>query len=82
MLKLNCYKKNFLPFSDSNIDPSLQDRQRQLKRARLVDDLNEKLAHRPGPLELVEGNIIQTDGNLVDKLKGSYQVHGLIVVYT
>lgn len=30
----------------------------KLKRARLADDLNEKIAQRPGPLELVEKNIL------------------------
>ena len=33
----------------------------KLKRARLADDLNEKIALRPGPLELVEKNIIPVD---------------------
>lgn len=30
----------------------------RLTRARLAEDLNEKLALRPGPLELVQKNII------------------------
>lgn len=46
---------------DTKIDPSLHERQRKLKRARIADDLNDKLSHRPGPLELVQGNILQTD---------------------
>lgn len=33
----------------------------KLKRARLANDLNEKLALRPGPLELVQKNIIPLD---------------------
>lgn len=33
----------------------------RLKRARLAQDLNEKLALRPGPLELVQKNIIPLD---------------------
>ncbi|XP_026170794.1 myocardin isoform X4 [Mastacembelus armatus] len=33
----------------------------RLKRARLTEDLNEKLALRPGPLELVQKNIIPLD---------------------
>lgn len=33
----------------------------RLKRARLAEDLNEKLALRPGPLELVQKNIIPLD---------------------
>lgn len=35
--------------------------QLRLKRARLAEDLNEKLALRPGPLELVQKNIIPLD---------------------
>ncbi|KAM6951706.1 myocardin [Aplochiton taeniatus] len=35
--------------------------QLRLKRARLADDLNERLALRPGPLELVQKNIIPLD---------------------
>jgi hypothetical protein len=38
--------------------PSLQATQLRLKRARLADDLNEKLAQRPGPMELVVKNIL------------------------
>lgn len=33
----------------------------KLKRARLADDLNEKIAQRPGPMELVEKNILPVD---------------------
>ncbi|EPY76385.1 hypothetical protein CB1_001431032 [Camelus ferus] len=33
-------------------EPSLQATQMKLKRARLADDLNEKIAQRPGPMEL------------------------------
>lgn len=33
----------------------------RVKRARLAEDLNEKLALRPGPLELVQKNIIPLD---------------------
>uniref|UniRef100_W5LEJ6 Myocardin related transcription factor B n=1 Tax=Astyanax mexicanus TaxID=7994 RepID=W5LEJ6_ASTMX len=39
-------------------EPSLQATQMKLKRARLADDLNEKIAQRPGPMELVEKNIL------------------------
>lgn len=44
--------------SDSAAEGSIQSTQMKLKRARLADDLNEKIALRPGPLELVEKNII------------------------
>ncbi len=59
-------------FVDTNVDPSLQERQRQLKRARLQDSLSDRLANRPGPLELVEGNILQTDPQLKDALRGTH----------
>lgn len=35
--------------------------QLRLKRARLADNLNDKLALRPGPMELVHKNIIPVD---------------------
>jgi hypothetical protein len=42
----------------------------ELKRARLADDLNEKLAKRPGPLELVEsGILVSSDAKLADAIK-------------
>ncbi|MEE6526713.1 hypothetical protein FKM82_027503, partial [Ascaphus truei] len=42
-------------------EPSLQAKQLKLKRARLADDLNEKISQRPGPMELVEKNIIPVE---------------------
>lgn len=54
---------------DTTIDPSLQDKQRQLKKARLADDLNDRLSHRPGPLELVKGNILHTDEKFAQAVK-------------
>lgn len=42
----------------------------KLKRARLADDLNEKIALRPGPLELVEKNIIPVDSSVKEAIKG------------
>ena len=44
-----------------DVDPSLYDRQRQLKRAKLADSLSTQLSHRPGPLELIQKNILHTD---------------------
>ena len=42
----------------------------ELKRARLADDLNDKLAKRPGPLELVEsGILVSSDSTLTDAIK-------------
>ncbi|XP_054860763.1 myocardin isoform X2 [Amphiprion ocellaris] len=42
--------------------------QMRLKRARLPEDLNEKLALRPGPLELVQKNIIPLDSTVTMKV--------------
>ena len=61
----------FLNVSDTKIDPSLHERQRLLKKARLTDSLNDKLSHRPGILELVQGNILQPDGTLHQLIKGN-----------
>lgn len=47
--------------TDSATEGSVQATQMKLKRARLADDLNQKIALRPGPLELVEKNIIPVD---------------------
>ncbi|XP_047464216.1 myocardin isoform X3 [Mugil cephalus] len=47
--------------SDLASDGSSLEAQMRLKRARLAEDLNEKLALRPGPLELVQKNIIPLD---------------------
>ncbi len=60
---------------DTKAAPSLQKKCNELKRARLADDLNEKLAKRPGPLELVEsGILVSNDSNLTEAIK-----HGKIV---
>ncbi|XP_069807882.1 myocardin isoform X3 [Dendropsophus ebraccatus] len=43
--------------------------QMKLKRARLADDLNERIALRPGPLELVEKNIIPLESTVKEAMK-------------
>lgn len=52
----------------------------KLKRARLADDLNEKIALRPGPLELVEKNIIPVDSAVKEAIKGSGSERACCVV--
>lgn len=42
----------------------------KLKRARLADDLNEKIAQRPGPMELVEKNILPVDSSVKEAIIG------------
>ncbi|CAB1338192.1 unnamed protein product, partial [Coregonus sp. 'balchen'] len=48
-------------YHNSAGDVSSVEAQLRLKRARLADDLNDKLALRPGPMELVHKNIIPLD---------------------
>ena len=54
----------------STAERSVPTAQMKLKRARLADDLNEKIALRPGPLELVEKNIFPVDSTVKEALKG------------
>ena len=59
-----------LIIKESNVAPSIQSKYNQLKRARLVDHLNEILAKRPGPLELVEsGILVSADAKLNEAIK-------------
>ena len=51
------------------VDPSLCDRQRQLKRAKLADSLASQLSLRPGPLELIQKNILHTDDPIEQAVK-------------
>lgn len=44
--------------TETSVEPSLQAKQLKLKRARLADDLNDKISHRPGPIELIHKNIL------------------------
>lgn len=55
---------------ETGAEPSLQATQMKLKRARLADNLNEKIAQRPGPMELVEKNIFPVDLNLKEAIIG------------
>jgi len=57
-----------------SVDPSLHERQRLLKKARLADSLNEKLSHRPGVLDLVQANVLQPDGKLGQLIKGTDRI--------
>lgn len=56
--------------SETFAEPSLQATQLKLKRARLADDLNEKIAQRPGPMELVEKNILPVDSSVKEAIIG------------
>lgn len=59
-----------LPRAETSAEPSLQAKQLKLKRARLADDLNEKIAQRPGPMELVEKNILPVESSLKEAIIG------------
>jgi hypothetical protein len=48
---------------DSQCAPSLQHAERALKRARLADELNNRLVNRPGPLDLIHDSILHIDTN-------------------
>uniref|UniRef100_A0A3Q1EG95 Myocardin n=1 Tax=Acanthochromis polyacanthus TaxID=80966 RepID=A0A3Q1EG95_9TELE len=56
-----------LCYPDPAVHGSSLETQMRLKRARLAEDLNEKLALRPGPLELVQKNIIPLDSTVTMK---------------
>ena len=47
----------------TTIAPKLQAKQLELKKHKLADSLNEKLANRPGPLELVREGILEPKNN-------------------
>ena len=51
-----------------NIDHALQATQLQLKKNKLADTLNDKLANRPGPLQLLQNGIIEP--HLSEVVKG------------
>lgn len=63
----------FLIPPETGAEPSLQATQMKLKRARLADNLNEKIAQRPGPMELVEKNILPVDSSLKQAIIGERQ---------
>lgn len=54
-------RRHILEHDEGHVDPSLAERQRMLKKARLADQLNSQLSHRPGPLELIAKNILHTE---------------------
>lgn len=63
-------EKTVLALLETFAEPSLQATQMKLKRARLADDLNEKIAQRPGPMELVEKNILPVDSSVKEAIIG------------
>lgn len=55
---------------ETSAEPSLQAKQLQLKRARLADDLNDKISHRPGPMELIHKNILPVHSSIKQAIIG------------
>ena len=62
---------HFLIILDTTAASSLVANQKDLKKAKLVDDLNDKIALRPGVIELVERNIIPVNEGLQEAIKGT-----------
>ena len=56
--------------SDTIAAPAIQKTQRQLQSAKLADNLNDKIAARPGVLDLVAKNILEIDSNLKEAIQG------------
>ena len=49
----------------------MQLHERNLKKAQLRADINNKLLNRPGPLELVEKRILGADKSLTEAINGN-----------
>uniref|UniRef100_A0A3P8TNQ6 Myocardin n=1 Tax=Amphiprion percula TaxID=161767 RepID=A0A3P8TNQ6_AMPPE len=62
-LCLHAFRRQYPAIHGSSLETQMR-----LKRARLPEDLNEKLALRPGPLELVQKNIIPLDSTVTMKV--------------
>ena len=59
---LGCVMTQFVLIAvdlQANVDPGLMSKQMLLRKNRLADTLNRKLASRPGPLELIQGRILE-----------------------
>ncbi|XP_072501137.1 myocardin isoform X3 [Notamacropus eugenii] len=57
---------------DTTAEESIPTPQMKLKRARLADDLSEKIALRPGLQELVEKKRIPIDSTMKESMKGNH----------
>ncbi|XP_069803491.1 myocardin-like isoform X2 [Dendropsophus ebraccatus] len=60
-----------MPFSE---DGAIESDELKEKKARLAEDLNEKILHRPGPLELVKKNILPLANGIKNGVKDQIQV--------
>ncbi|XP_073408145.1 myocardin-like [Dendrobates tinctorius] len=60
-----------MPFSE---DGAVESDQLKEKKARLAEDLNEKILHRPGPLELVKKNILPLANGMKNGVKDQIKI--------
>ncbi|XP_073512345.1 myocardin-like isoform X3 [Phyllobates terribilis] len=60
-----------MPFSE---DGAVESDELKEKKARLAEDLNEKILHRPGPLELVKKNILPLANGMKNEVKDQIQI--------
>ncbi|KAG9481643.1 MEF2-activating motif and SAP domain-containing transcriptional regulator [Eleutherodactylus coqui] len=60
-----------MPFSE---DGAVESEELKEKKARLAEDLNEKILHRPGPLELVKKNILPLANGVKSGVKDQIQI--------
>ena len=60
---------------ESNVSPLIIEPQKKLQKAQLAHRLSDQLAHRPGPLELIEKGILETDNLQVQNAIRNGQVH-------
>lgn len=72
--KLSNKHQEWMFFTETPEEPFLQRKQQQLKKARLGQDLNEKLAHRPGPMELIHKNILPAPFRIKQVVTGKSQL--------
>ena len=54
------------------MEPMVSATHQRLKRARIEQDLDCKIKNRPGPLELIEGNILKAESFVEQAVKGGF----------
>lgn len=52
----------------------LHSKQLQLRKARLVDDLNTKITHWPATIEMIQKNILPVDFSIEQAITGKSQL--------
>lgn len=66
---------------DTSAYDSIVANQKELKKAKLADDLNEKIFYRPGAIELLEKNILHADETVSEAIKGNIFVIYIMVCW-